>query len=78
MPKVFSKCLKDGKEVNGILALSFDTDGQPLVAIDFAKAGAKTIAHALTINPQWLRKVESLDYEYVYDGVIILPKPQGN
>ena len=76
-PRVFSKCLKDGKQISGIFDLIYDK-GQPAVAIGGVLLGEKTVAHVLTINPQWLRKVQNPDYQFEYDGLIVIPSAAKN
>lgn len=77
-PKVFSECMKDGKRISGIFSLVFDEQKRPsVVYADVLVAGVK-YAKTLTINPQWLRKVENPDFQYVYDGLIVIPVPQNN
>jgi hypothetical protein len=70
MPKVFAKCIKDGKEITGLFELVFDENLQPYVVVDAAKKPGKTLARTLSINPQWLRRVQKSGYEYEYGGVI--------
>jgi hypothetical protein len=79
MPKVFSKCLKDGKNVAGLFDLVYDAKGQPSVVVDFSPIGDnKKLARVLTINPQWLRRVQNPDFEYEYDGLIDIWKAERN
>jgi hypothetical protein len=78
MPKLFSKCLKDGRQITGIFELVYDEKRQPAVVVDTVKIGGKNLARTLTINPQWLRKVQKTDYEFVYDGVIDIWKSERN
>jgi len=78
MPKVFSRCLKDGKEITGLFELVFDGHLQPCVVVDSVKKRGKTLARTLSINPQWLRKVQNPGYEYEYDGVIDIWPPNRN
>lgn len=77
-PRVFSKCLKDGKQISGIFSLVYSKPNQPAVLVDSAPIGGKTLGRVLTINPQWLRKVQNPDYEYEYDGLIDIWKAERN
>jgi len=78
MPKVFSKCLKDGKQISGLFDLVYDEKRQPAVVVDVVKTGSVNLARTMTINPQWLHKVQNLGYEFVYDGVIDIWKSERN
>ncbi len=78
MPKVFAKCLKDGRQITGLFELVYDEKHQPAVVVDIVKTGGVNLGRLLTINPLWLRKVQSADYEFVYDGVIDIWKSNRN
>lgn len=76
--RVLAKCLKEGKQISGIFDLVYDEKRQPAVVVDFVKTGGVNLARTLTINPQWLRRVENSGYEFVYDGVIDIQKSDRN
>ena len=78
MPKVFAKCLRNGVQTSALFELVFDERLQPAVVVDAVKKRGKTLARTLTINPQWLRRVQNHGYEYEYDGLIDIQESNRN
>lgn len=74
---VDAECEKDGKIMRGIFQLRF-VDGMPWAVYDAQEIGGQQFAKMLSLNPEWLKRVDAPTHQYEYTGRIQFPKTGAN